>query len=95
MNHHKNDVFCLGLSILELGLLRSVDNVITSDNFLDRGRLKKYISQFKKEYSFNPFLIKVVEYMLEIEPSRRPTFSGEYINLYWKLVNYMEEYKIV
>ena len=77
MNHHKNDVFCMGLSILELGLLRSVDNVITSDNFLDRGRLKKYISQFKKEYNFNPFLTKVVEYMLEIEPSRRPTFTGE------------------
>lgn len=77
MNHHKNDVFCLGLSILELGLLRSVDNVISPEKYIDRGKLKKYLNQFQKDFHFNPLLVKVVEFMLEIEPTRRPTFIGK------------------
>ena len=76
VNHHKNDVFCLGLTILELGLCKSVDKVITFDKLFDRECLSRYLTEFSKKFSHNPFLLALVTKMLEINPHMRPTFKG-------------------
>lgn len=76
MNHHKNDVFCLGLTILELALCKSVDKVITHDKIFDRECLNRYLKEFQEKYSNNPFLIAVIMKMLEINPHLRPSFNG-------------------
>lgn len=77
IDHHKNDVFCLGLCFLELGLLRSVDKVITRDKLIDQNRLKEYLSAFKNTYETNSLLVSSVRKMLELHPERRPSFIGK------------------
>ena len=75
-NRFKNDVFCLGMTIIELGILKSLTKVITNDNIFDIPLLQKYFEQFKNEYKNNKLLITMVEKMIEVNPVSRPTFVG-------------------
>lgn len=77
VNRFKNDVFCLGLTLLELGLLRSVHKVITPDGLFDLRQLATYVSQFEKEYANNQLLVAMVKAMVEPVPQKRPTFIGD------------------
>lgn len=77
VNRYKNDVFCLGLTILELGLLKSVHKVVTPDGFFDPKTLNDYMTQFEREYANNKLLLALVRAMIEMVPQKRPTFIGE------------------
>lgn len=69
-------MFCLGLTLLELGLLKSVDKVITKDGLFDNRQLNSYVGQFQADYANNPLLVALVQAMVEPAPQKRPTFIG-------------------
>ena len=77
INRFKNDVFCLGLTIMELGLLKSLTKVITKDKIFDFTQLNQYYEEFKKEYKNNKLLVALVKAMTEINSQERPSFIGE------------------
>lgn len=78
VNRFKNDTFCLGLTIMELGLLKSLTKVITKEKIFDKNLLASYFTQFKMEYKNNKLLIAMVKAMIELTPMKRPTPIGKY-----------------
>ena len=85
MNRFKNDVFCLGLTLLELGLLKSVNKVVTKDGLFDFNQLKTYMHQFEAEYANNNLLVAMVRAMIEVVPQKRPTFIGKIKCLFYTI----------
>jgi len=80
IDRFKNDVFCLGMTIIELGILKSLTKVVTKDHIFDTSQLQKYFEQFKNEYKNNKLLISLVQKMIEVNPISRPTFVGNQSN---------------
>ena len=75
-NTFKSDIFSLGLSILEMGLLKSVQTIYgLNDNFDDRA-LEELLGEFEVKYEDNPLLFTSVQKMLEINEEERPDFIG-------------------
>jgi serine/threonine protein kinase len=74
INVIKSDVFSLGLVLLKVGLLESV-NDIYSKSGLDAEKLSKKIAKLKKKYPENVLVMSTIEKMLEIDPENRPDFK--------------------
>ena len=81
INRFKNDVFALGLTIMELGLLKPLNKLITIDKLFDKNQLTSYFKQFEAEYKNNKLLISIVKSMIIVNPQERPTFIGKYQSL--------------
>jgi len=76
VNRFKNDIFCLGLTLMELGLLKSMTKLVTKERIFDNNLLSSYFNQFKMEYKNNKLLISLVKSMIELIPMKRPTAIG-------------------
>lgn len=76
VNRFKNDIFCLGLTLMELGLLKSMTKLVTKERIFDNNLLTSYFNQFKIEYKNNKLLIALVKSMIELIPMKRPTAIG-------------------
>lgn len=76
VNRFKNDIFCLGLTLMELGLLKSMTKLVTKERIFDNNLLSSYFNQFKMEYKNNKLLIALVKSMIELIPMKRPTAIG-------------------
>lgn len=76
VNRFKNDIFCLGLTLMELGLLKSLTKVVTKEKIFDNTLLTNYFNQFKNEYKNNKLLVAMVKSMIELIPLKRPTAIG-------------------
>ena len=76
INHHKNDTYCLGLCLLEMGLMQSVHQVITDQKDFDENLLKQYKSQFQRKYQDNAILISIINSCLETIPEKRLSMQG-------------------
>ena len=73
-NPHKSDMFALGLSILEAGVMRSVQGIYgISDNFEPK-ILDELLNEFEERYQDNPLLFTSVRKMLEVNEDERPDF---------------------
>ena len=72
----KEDVFALGLTLLELGTMESIQDIYDFKNgeYLF-GNLKEHIHLFNVRYGrVSPFLIEVVKRMLHRDCRKRPSF---------------------
>lgn len=77
VNRYKNDVFALGATIMELGLLKPLNKLITEDKHFDTNQLTSYFKQFQNEYKSNKLLVSMVKSMINVNPIERPTFIGK------------------
>lgn len=83
VDRFKNDVFALGATIIELGLLKPLNKIITEDKMYDPNQMKIYLSHFENEYKSNKLLVSLVKVMVKANPQERPTFLGKiefYVN---------------
>jgi len=72
---YKSDVFSLGLTILEAGLLRPVKYIYDRKSAqINQGTFDDMKEEFANKYSENPLLVTTLGKMLEIEESHRPDF---------------------
>jgi len=70
-NPHKVDVFCIGMAVLDAGLLQTEGDFISKKlNVIDELRLKEKIKKFGSIYSSS--LTRILEDVLCLDPSRRP-----------------------
>lgn len=75
MNCFTNDVFILGLCILEAGICKDVTDVFRPSNFtIDKELLAEFIAIFELRYGGTSLPFIVLTKMLEIDPTRRPDF---------------------
>lgn len=87
-NSHKADMFALGLSILEAGLMRSVQGIYGNDNSGFQAKaLEDLLNEFENKYLNNPLLFTSVRKMLEVDEENRPDFVN--------LVSALPEYEII
>lgn len=69
------DVFALGLVLLELGLLLSIQSVYDKNgNQFNSFNLRKLLEKFKQKYENCPMLAQAVSLMLEEDETIRPDF---------------------
>lgn len=83
-NAHKADVFSLGLSILQAGIMRQVDRIY-AEGRVDNDHLQKYIEEFEKAYEDNPLLCTTVANFLRVDERERKDFV--------EIVNALPDYK--
>lgn len=83
-NAHKADVFSLGLSILQAGIMRQVDRIYAAGR-VDADQLQKYIDEFEKAYEDNPLLCTTVSNFLRVEERERKDFV--------EILNALPDYK--
>jgi serine/threonine protein kinase len=76
IDRFKNDVFALGATIIELGLLKPLNKIVTEDKMYDPNQMKIYLKHFENEYSSNKLLVSLVKVMVKANPQERPTFLG-------------------
>lgn len=87
MDNFKSDVFILGLSILEAGIMTNVTEIYRrSSNSIDKDMLRGFIDVFESRYGENPLVCSIVKKMLEVEEIKRPDF----IDLKYALPYYQE-----
>jgi len=87
MDNFKSDVFILGLSILEAGIMTNVTEIYRrSSNSVDKDMLKGFIDVFESRYGENPLACAILKKMLEVEEIKRPDF----IDLKYALPYYQE-----
>ena len=73
VNAQKNDIFSLGMSVLDAGGDQDVRKVYKSDGELDQLVLNERIMDFDNKHSANnPFLCNVVKTLLIQDPEERP-----------------------
>jgi hypothetical protein len=72
-NQHKSDMFALGLTILQSGLMRGIQDVYVGDRF-DADRLNDLLDEFQASYEENPLLYTSVRKMCEVSEDERPDF---------------------
>jgi len=73
-NPHKADIFALGLSILEAGVMKSIQGIYgISDNFEPKV-LDELLNEFEDRYQDNPLLFTSLRKMLEMNEEERPDF---------------------
>ena len=66
-------MFGLGLTILQTGLMRGVQDIYVGDRF-DAVRLNDLFDEFQTNYEENPFLSTSVRKMCEVIEDERPDF---------------------
>lgn len=75
-DRYKDDVFALGLIILEVGTQNSVREIYDPKSpTLDSYKLEDRLEEFKHTYSSNVLLISAVAKMLEIDERERPNIE--------------------
>jgi len=72
-NQHKSDMFALGLTILQAGLMKPIQDIYMGDHFEAR-KLEEFLSEFDSTYEDNPLLYTSVRKMCEIDEGERPDF---------------------
>lgn len=70
----KSDVFSLGLTILQAGLLKPIEKIYGPNDF-DEATLQNYLDEFQAKYSENPLLCSTVANMLTVRETDRNSFS--------------------
>ena len=72
----KEDVYALGLSLLEVGNGQSIQNIYNANNKeVDQVALQKHVDEFKRRFgNENNLLTTTVETMVHPDESQRPTF---------------------
>ena len=73
-NPHKSDIFSLGLTILEAGLMRSIQSIYTGREEIDINILESFLNEFEQRYSENPLLFTSIRKMLDFKEEERPDF---------------------
>jgi serine/threonine protein kinase len=73
-NPQKSDIFALGLTLLEAGLLKSVQGIYEGRSTVDSKALEELIQEFELQHDDNPLMYSTVRKMLEIEEDERPDF---------------------
>lgn len=73
-NVHKSDVFSLGMTILQAGLMKKLDPVYTKTG-VDKVQLESFIDEFESKYSDNPLLYTTVASMLKYDEKERNDFT--------------------
>ena len=86
-NPYKSDIFALGLSILEAGVLRSIQGIYGLNDNFDENAFEELLGEFEMKYEDNPLLYTSVRKMLEINEDERPDFIG--------LKSALPEYEVV
>lgn len=70
----KSDIFSLGMVVLHLGLLKSIQDVYASDGDINREKLASHIKMFEDRYGERiPPLVHALKLMLSIKSQDRPT----------------------
>lgn len=72
-NQHKSDMFALGLTVLQAGLMKGVQDIYVGDRF-DARKLEELLLEFETKYEDNPLLYTSVRKMCEINEDERPDF---------------------
>lgn len=72
-NQHKSDMFALGLTVLQAGLMKGVQDIYVGDRF-DARKLEELLLEFETKYEDNPLLYTSVRKMCEINEEERPDF---------------------
>lgn len=72
-NPSKSDIFSLGLTILEAGIMKSIQSIYSGDT-IDVKCLEELIQEFEMKNDDNPLLYSTVRKLLEIEEDERPDF---------------------
>lgn len=68
----KEDAFSLGLTLLELGNLKPVNNIYNAQTKeIDRQALERHIAEFRSRYSPNGFLVSTVEGLSRYDENMR------------------------
>jgi hypothetical protein len=76
IDYTKCDVFSLGLLILHIGLMKSVQDIYTQDQGINREKLEAYIKLFEANFCDKKvILLDLVKMMLQICPENRPRIS--------------------
>lgn len=96
-NRVKSHVFSLGLIILKLGNMKSVQHIYSPDGSINQNALDELFLQFKSRYQSNTLLVTSVQKMLEPYEENRPTFTELYEALppYSKIKTYFKENEVV
>ena len=70
----KNDLFALGMTVLQTGNHESVRSVYNSDGTINTLSLNEKVMDFDNRHSAaNPFLCNIVKTLLQQDPENRPT----------------------
>ena len=73
-NVQKNDMWSLGMSVLQLGTMDSVEDVYQSNGKINKVKLKEHKDDFQNRYSqTNPGLVNGVFSLLDENEENRPT----------------------
>lgn len=72
-NQHKSDMFALGLTILQAGLMKGIQDIYVGDRFNAR-KLEEFLVEFEAKYEDNPLLYTSVRKMCEVNEDERPDF---------------------
>lgn len=71
----KEDVFCLGITLLESGLNRPIRDIYQAKGGFDLERFNEYVADFSRIHAENVLLISAISTMLILDETQRPTFS--------------------
>ena len=75
MNYFTNDVFILGLCILEAGVCQDVTSIFRKNSpYVDQDILAEFLTSFETRYGQHSLPSLVLAKMLEIDPLKRPDF---------------------
>jgi serine/threonine protein kinase len=87
-NAYKSDVFSLGMTIMEAGLMRPMTGVYPDNKSIEISEhdLQENLNEFSQKYQDNPLLVTTVTKMLEVRESSRPDF----INIKGAIPTYSE-----
>lgn len=86
-NSYKSDVFSLGMTIMEAGLMRPMSGVYDEKSTdINENDLQDNLGEFSQKYQDNPLLVTTVTKMLETRESSRPDF----INIKGAIPTYSE-----
>lgn len=90
----KNDVYSLGLVLLKVGLLSSVNDIYSREG-INFSKLSDKIDSLRKKYPENVLVLSTIEKMLEYDPVDRPDFKQilEKLPDYNDIKNYFKNVK--
>lgn len=70
-NRQKNDLYALGMSILQLGTGESVKRIYNKDGSINQANLSESIGKFDQKYGYNAQLSNTVKSLLEQDERKR------------------------
>lgn len=72
-NQYKSDMFALGLTILQAGVMKTIQGIYVGDKF-DQRVLEELLLEFETNYEDNPLLYTSISKMCELNEDERPDF---------------------